>query len=359
MTPETHFMKILYAIQATGNGHLSRARAIIPLLKNYGQTDLLLSGSQAEIKLDYPVKYRLNGLSFTFGKTGGIDLWNTYGEASILRLIQEYESVDIANYDLIINDFEPISAWAAQLKNIPCISLSHQAALLEPAVPLAKDSDTIGRFVLRNYAPGHERIGFHFESYSPKILTPVIRPEIRCKTPKNSGHYTVYLPAWDAFELAEKLSELKGVKWQIFSKSGQYGSYNKHITIHPINSDSFSESVLNSAGVLCGAGFETPAEALFLGKKLLVVPMKNQYEQQCNALALKNLGVPVIKNLKPKQFQKIKTWIDTENAIQLNYPDNRTDALDLVFEKYQHLIKSGKHLEKKFLYPLLRKRKLA
>jgi hypothetical protein len=32
--------------------------------------------------------------------------------------------------------------------------------------------------------------------------------------------------------------------------------------------------------------FETPAEALFLGKKLLVIPMTGQYEQECNAAAL-------------------------------------------------------------------------
>jgi uncharacterized protein (TIGR00661 family) len=121
-------MRILYAIQATGNGHLSRAHEILPHLYKIGQTDILLSGTQAEIQLNHPIKYRLKGLSFTFGKNGGVDIWNTYNEASILRLFKEYESLPVENYDLIINDFEPISAWAGLLKNIPCVSLSHQAA---------------------------------------------------------------------------------------------------------------------------------------------------------------------------------------------------------------------------------------
>jgi UDP:flavonoid glycosyltransferase YjiC (YdhE family) len=30
-------MKILYAIQGTGNGHVSRAREIIPIPKKYGE----------------------------------------------------------------------------------------------------------------------------------------------------------------------------------------------------------------------------------------------------------------------------------------------------------------------------------
>lgn len=63
-------MKLLYAIQGTGNGHLSRAIDIIPELKKYGSLDLFVSGAQAEIVLPYPVKYKSKGLSFYFGKSG-------------------------------------------------------------------------------------------------------------------------------------------------------------------------------------------------------------------------------------------------------------------------------------------------
>ena len=49
-------MKILYAIQGTGNGHLSRARDIIPVLQQKGELDILVSGIQADVDLPYPVK---------------------------------------------------------------------------------------------------------------------------------------------------------------------------------------------------------------------------------------------------------------------------------------------------------------
>ncbi len=71
---------------------------------------------------------------------------------------------------------------------------------------------------------------------------------------------------------------------------------------------------MNCRGVLCGAGFETPSEALYLKKKLLVIPMKNQYEQQCNAMALKEIGVPVIYDFNIKSIKKLK---DFTNNIQL------------------------------------------
>ena len=66
-------MKILFGIQGTGNGHLSRAKEIIPLLMQYGEVDLLISGTDTEINLPYPVKYRKHGIGFIFGKRGGID----------------------------------------------------------------------------------------------------------------------------------------------------------------------------------------------------------------------------------------------------------------------------------------------
>ena len=63
-------MKILFAIQGTGNGHLSRARDIYPELAKYGDVDVLISGIQADVAVPFPVKYKLYGMSFIFGKKG-------------------------------------------------------------------------------------------------------------------------------------------------------------------------------------------------------------------------------------------------------------------------------------------------
>ena len=119
-------MKILYAIQGTGNGHLSRARDIIPALQNIGRVDILISGTQADITLPYPVKYQMKGLGFIFGKKGGVDLWQTFLQNNIRRVLKEVNQVPVEEYDIIINDFEPVSAWACYFKRKPCIALSDQ-----------------------------------------------------------------------------------------------------------------------------------------------------------------------------------------------------------------------------------------
>jgi uncharacterized protein (TIGR00661 family) len=109
-------MKILYAIQGTGNGHLSRAVDIIPELKKYGTLDLFVSGAQAEIALPYPVKFKSKGLSFYFGKSGGINFLKTFQKNSSKEVLKEIKNFPVEKYDIVVNDFEPITAWACKKK---------------------------------------------------------------------------------------------------------------------------------------------------------------------------------------------------------------------------------------------------
>tara|TARA_R110002020_G_scaffold117986_1_gene269622 strand:+ start:15087 stop:16073 length:987 start_codon:yes stop_codon:yes gene_type:complete len=314
-------MKILYAIQGTGNGHLSRARDIIPYLQKNNELDLLVSGTQADIDLPYPVTYQLKGLSFIFGKKGGVDMWKTYLKTNSHRLQKEVKSLPIHKYDLVINDFEPVSAWACKIRDRACIALSHQAAVLLPEVPQPKKKDAFGHFILKNYAPTSKQYGFHFKGYQDNIFTPVIRQDIRKAPISNGDHYTVYLPSYSDDKILKVLSRLKGVKWEVFSKHHRKAIVHRDITIRPITNDAFISSMASSRGILCGAGFETPAEALFMGKKLLVIPMKGQYEQQCNAAALAQMGVPTLKALKGKFTEDIREWVDSGSKVEIQYPD--------------------------------------
>jgi uncharacterized protein (TIGR00661 family) len=321
-------MKILYAIQGTGNGHLSRAVDIIPCLEKHGCVDILISGIQGDLKLPYKVKYQFRGLSFIFGKSGGVDLWKTVRRSNPRKLIKNIQQLPVKEYDLVINDFEPVSAWACYIHNIPCIGLSHQSAVLDTSFPHAEQPDRMGHFILDHYAPVSAKYGFHFRGNGKGISTPVIRKEVREQQVSDLGHYTVYLPSYDDKTLIKRLSIYPNVKWDVFSKHNTKKTVYKNITIRPINSEQFTASMATSSGVLCGAGFETPAEALFLGKKLLVVPMKNQYEQQLNAAALKAMKVPVVKNLKPKYESVIADWLVNGEVVKVDYPDVTQQIVD-------------------------------
>ena len=328
-------MKILYAIQGTGNGHASRAMEIVPILQQKAEVDVLISGYQCELQFPFEIKYQCYGLSFIFGKKGGIDFIKTYKQMNLTRLIKEIKTLPIQQYDLIINDFEPVSAWAAKFRGIPILSLSHQCAVLHKNVP-TYGRLKMERLLLRYYAPAVQKFGFHFKQYSKNIFTPIIRKKIRNKHISNKGHYTVYLPAYDDKKIIKLLSTFKHIKWQVFSKHTDKLILKKNVTVKPINETEFIKSITSCQGVLCGAGFETPAEALFLKKKLMVIPMKNQYEQQCNALALKEMGIPVLKKLSKKQLPKIKDWLQATNTITVNYTDTTEDILETILMPYYH-----------------------
>ena len=314
-------MKVLYAIQGTGNGHLSRARDIVPILHRKVDLHLLISGSQADIDLPYPVRYRCKGLGFVFGKKGGIDLMETYRKSSLRRMLEEIKDLPVERYDLVISDFEPISSWACYITSKPCISLSHQSAVLSKLAPRPAHTDPAGRAILKYYAPATSAYGFHFKAYDKNIFTPVIRRQVRELQPQNKGHYTVYLPAYDDERIVKVLGECKEVQWQVFSKHNKRSFQKENISVRPVSNEAFVTSMADAEGVLCGAGFETPAEALYLQKKLLVIPMKNQYEQHCNAAALQSMGIPVIKSLKNKWADTIAEWARSGSTVPVDYPD--------------------------------------
>src|SRR5271166_2790627 len=99
-------MKILYAIQGTGNGHVSRAREIIPYLKRYGEVDILLSGNNVHLNLPFDIKYRSTGISYHYRTDDKIDLLTSLKKFTPVKIIKELLNFPIKQYDLIINDYE-------------------------------------------------------------------------------------------------------------------------------------------------------------------------------------------------------------------------------------------------------------
>ena len=318
-------MKVLYAIQGTGNGHLSRAQEIVPILNKYVDTTILVSGNQSQIQANFDVNYQKTGLTFLSGKTGKIDLLRTVFKSHPIDFFNEIRTFPIKQFDLVITDFEPVSAWSALMHGVPCIEMSHQAAVIHPNAPKTNAKNRIGEYILNHYCPTKEKIGFHFDCYGENIHTPVIRSSVRTIDAKNLGHYTVYLPAYHDEVLLHFLKQFP-VKWEVFSKFTKAKTTHDNVHFYPIDNEGFTRSFANCEGVLCGAGFELPAEALYLQKKLLVIPMIGQYEQQCNAEAAKNMGATMIDGLNLLHHRTINLWLSQGATLHVDYK-NETESI--------------------------------
>jgi len=326
-------VKILYAIQGTGNGHISRAREIVPILQEYGELDLLVSGTEAEVSLSQPLQYRLHGFSFVFGTKGGVDNWATYKLMNLRQLWRDIHSLPLKQYDLIINDFEPVSAWACRVQKLPSVSLSHQCSFISRKTPRPAKWN-YAEWLFKYYSPTTHHIGFHFERYDDFIHTPVIRSGIRQLSPTNKGHYTVYLPAYDDRTLVKYLSQTRNVEWHVFSKRQKEAYREGNVQIFPVGNEGFNTSMASCEGLLTGGGFEGPAEALFLKKKVLMIPMSGQYEQHCNALAASRLGVPVLETIDETFVEKANAWIDDTKRTEVFFPDETGLIIDDMVKRY-------------------------
>src|SRR5258708_38100465 len=115
--------------------------------------------------------------------------------------------------------------------------------------------------------------------------------------------------------LAKLVNKAGKVQWQIFSKRQKTTWQQDNIQISPVSNEAFNNSLASCEGLLTGGGFEGPAEALFLQKKGLMIPMKGQYEQQCNALAASKNGGPVIKEIDDCFVFHINNWLNTNEKL--------------------------------------------
>lgn len=326
-------MRILYGIQGTGNGHITRSREIISLLKKRGaEVEVLLSESHSEVNPGTEIRYRPRGLGFVFGRKGGIDMISSIRNARPHKLFSGIRNLPVEKYDIVVSDFEPVTSWACLIKGKKCVSLSHQTAFASEKTPRPEKINRMAEAVLSWYAPVSIPLGLHFEKYDSFIDTPIIRKEIRAQNPSDKGHYTVYLPS---FEPAKIIPHLRGVEveWHLFSKHGSGGHYREgNVSVFPVDDKKFAESIGGCEGVLCNSGFETPAESLHLGKKLLVIPMKGQYEQKCNAAALEKMGVSVEKKVTRKLSDALERFVNSAKPRRVEYRDNSPEIAEKILE---------------------------
>lgn len=325
-------MRILYGIQGTGNGHLSRAKEFIPHLREAGQLDLLVSGTSSEISLNHPILHRKTGLSYTFGKTGGIDYLDTAKNLRPIQFIEDVRSLSLDAYDLIITDFEPITAWAAKLEGRTCFGLSHQAAFLSAKTPRPAVPNPGAELIFKSFAPCTHPIGLHYERYDDFIWTPIIRSDVRMLQTSDAGHITVYLPAYGDEALLKPFHALPDIEFHVFSKHSKTAYRSGNVWVRPVRNDDYLQSLVACHGLISGGGFEAPAEALFLGKRMIVIPMKDQFEQKCNAESLKPYGIRTIDRVDDFFATHITDWLSQSEAVRIDFPDQTREIVEYMLQ---------------------------
>jgi uncharacterized protein (TIGR00661 family) len=313
-------MKVLYGIQGTGNGHITRSTKVINRLKSTGcDVDVLISGKFHQLNMPFDVKYKMQGFNFTHNPDGSINKIKTFLHNNFYQFLKDVK-LNLSEYDKVITDFEPITSWASKWQDKHIWGLGNQYSFLSNKTPRPNTKDKLSEFVLKTLSPVNNYIGLHYQEYDESIYHPIIRDDIIKAENGNKGHYTVYLPNTKLMTIFSIVSKFTGFKFHIFTNEIQNITHIKNCVIFPTNKEKFLESFISSTGVITTGGFQTTSEALYCGKKLLVIPIKGQYEQECNVVCLKQLGVmcgdlETISNFLFSDVVVSKKWPDPTDRI--------------------------------------------
>ena len=327
-------MKIFYAIQATGNGHISRAVQLYPYLQKFGEVDFFMSGNNASLDVNLPIKFKSEGCSLHYSKCGGLDYWDIAKNIKPRQIYNDADALPLKNYDVVINDFDSITSLACKLQKVNSIQFGHQASFISPNTPRPEKKSIMGEMILKHYAPSPKNIGLHFDKYDDFIYPPIIKDDILNAEPKNAEHITVYLPSFQKDCLEKAFNRLPNLKFHWFLNDVKVKYTIKNVTYFPVNQQYFNKSLINCEGIITGGGFETPAEALYLGKKILSIPIRKHYEQECNAAALKKMGVPVVYDVGDDFDLTIEKWLYLPTKYPNIKANNINETLQFLFDTY-------------------------
>ena len=325
-------MKIFYAIQGTGNGHLSRAIQLYPHLKNFGEVDFFLSGSNTQLNVNIPIKYRSKGFSLYYTSTGGLDYAKIIKSISF-NLYNEAKQLPLEKYDLIINDFEFLTSFSCKLKKLSSIHFGHQASFQSKSTPRSSSLSPVGSMILENFVKCTDYIGLHFDNYDDNIYSPIIKEEILHAASSNNGYITIYLPQYATQYLQSYLHSLQDFHFEVFTNEFSQITNSRNVTYFPINNSMFTNSLIHCKGIITAGGFETPAEAMYLNKKLLCIPILKHFEQECNGAALKILGVKVIKKIDETFRNVFLDWINKENSYTFKLNHTTEEIIETLVKK--------------------------
>ncbi len=301
---------IFYSVSGEGRGHATRVKAVVDEL--YGEHRVVIYApemaydflSQAYQKTDVQVR-RIPGLSFHYTarrrlnplKTAWRSAINLAGFPGVIQRLQH--DIESERPDVVITDFEPLLPRAARRCGIPFISLNHQHFLLTydlGALPLwlkvqaALMSGVVGAY----YRHQKQTIvsSFYFPPLRPECrnveqIGVLLRPEILHAKPAQGEHLVAYLRRSVPMNVYDALAEC-GCDVHVYGL-GARPAY-ESLRFFEVDAYRFVEDLAASRALISTAGNQLVGEALYLGKPVLAMPERGNYEQHINAHFLEESG---------------------------------------------------------------------
>lgn len=129
------------------------------------------------------------------------------------------------------------------------------------------------------------------------VAPPLLREEVRSLTTSQEDHFLAYMvnPGYssevEAFHQAHPTQSLHCF-WDKKDAPTEW-KIDDTLTYHRLDDLKFLQKMASAKGYVTTAGFESVCEAMYLGKPVLMVPVKGHYEQACNAVDAVKAGAGI------------------------------------------------------------------
>jgi uncharacterized protein (TIGR00661 family) len=216
-----------------------------------------------------------------------------------------FDLVEGFHPDVVVSDFESWSYLFARTHGLPCISVDNNQIVNRgehpPEVIAGHEAEyLVAKAVVKAKLPGcfHYLIATFFQPLSVKRRTtlhpPVLRPEILAARSERGEHLVVYQTSTSNAALPEILRKA-GRECRIYGLRRDLAADERdgNLLWRPFSEPAFIEDLRTARAVVSGGSFTLMGEAVYLGKPMLAVPVKGQFEQILNARYLERLGYGV------------------------------------------------------------------
>jgi uncharacterized protein (TIGR00661 family) len=300
-------MRILYGAFAQGQGHFSKAAVLVPVLERAGHTVRVISSGAPQAPAGYDFRWHrhFTGLPAFVARDGQ----TRYGETArtwLRHLPQVFSQLltvrsivrDFAP-DIVVSDFEPLTASPIIEAKCEVVALSRQVALFDSKVPLPGGMSwerKLARTVIRLFTAGADRqYGYHYAPASSRCLPPVIRHDLATVRPSSGEHlvvYNVYHTIADgSAEALIDWATRRRIPVRAYGFPDMPRGIQGLVDFKASSRHGILKDMAESRAVITSAGLTTAVEAFLLRKPVCVVPIPGQWEQHANAFHLDSLGI--------------------------------------------------------------------
>ncbi|MDY9922532.1 MJ1255/VC2487 family glycosyltransferase [Methanobacterium sp.] len=346
--------RILYSVCGEGMGHAIRGRVLLNHLTKNNEVHIFASDRAYDyLAAHFDNVYEIGGFNTVY-KDNTVQNTKTFIKGmkdlpgdlkNSLRLM--YSVAKAVKPQIIISDFEFYSNLLSKIMRVPLISLDNMHVLTqaELEVPRKYRTDRIAaEGVVRSFIqlPTVYLITSYFypplkNSSKTKYFPPVLRDTIMELEPYNGEHVLVYQTSASNVRLLDILKEFDD---EFIVYGFHRDERDGNLLFKSFNEDEFFNDLAQARAVISNGGFTLISEALYLGKPVLSVPVKKQFEQILNALYMDRLGYGEFhEDLDRDDIENFLSKLEEyRKNIRLGFAHDHNqsimDELDFLIDKY-------------------------